>query len=386
MFTIHNATILTPEQRLERAGVRIKGNRIDAVGPLVTPSKLADGDTLDATGLFLVPGFIDLQFNGGFGHDFTDNPASIWEVAAQLPRYGVTAFLPTVITSPPAKVKAAQQVILDGPPASFRGAEALGLHVEGPFLNPKKKGAHNPDYLRLPDRDMAANWSPQNGVRLVTLAPELPGARELVSSLAAQGVLVSAGHSAASYEEAVTGFDCGIRYGTHLFNAMALLHHRDPGLSGALLEDPRPGVGLIADGIHTHQAIVRLVWHLLGPHRLSLVTDAMAALGMAPGQHLLGDFEVTVDETSARLADGTLAGSILSLDQAVRNLVAWTGCSLEEALAPVTTTPARLLNQQGERGQVAPGYLASLVLLTPDLEVHTTLIQGQIVFTISDAA
>ena len=152
------------------------------------------------------------------------------------------------------------------------------------------------------------------------MAPELPGALGVISALSSRGVLVSAGHSNATFEEAVAGFDAGARYGTHLFNAMSALGHRDPGLPGALLTDSRPTVGVIADGVHTHRSVIRLAWQALGPHRMNLVTDAMAALGMPAGSHLLGDFEVVVDATSARLADGTLAGSILSLDQALRNL------------------------------------------------------------------
>ena len=264
--------------------------------------------------MVVVPGFIDLQVNGAFGKDFTADPTAIWDVAREYARYGVTSFLPTIITSPLDNIAAAQAVVCR-PPAGFRGCEPLGLHVEGPFLNPARKGAHNPDFLRPPTLDAVANWAPQTGVRLVTLAPELPGALEVIRSLAARGVVVSAGHSMATYAEALAGFDAGIRYGTHLFNAMPPLAHREPGLPGALLTDERVAAGFIPDGIHTHPAIIRLAWKQLGPERFSMVTDCMAALGMGPGRHMLGDFEVIVDETSARLADGTLAGSILSLDQ-----------------------------------------------------------------------
>jgi N-acetylglucosamine-6-phosphate deacetylase len=274
-----------------------------------------------------------------------------------------------------------QQVVTQGRPAGFRGATPLGLHVEGPFLNLKKKGAHNPAYLRAPDLDTVADWSPATGVRLVTLAPELPGALDVAAALASRGVLVSAGHSMATYAEATAGFDAGVRYGTHLFNAMPPLEHREPGLPGALLSDDRPTVGLIADGVHTHPAVITMVWRALG-QRLNLVTDAMAALGMEPGTHLLGDYEVFVDETSCRLANGTLAGSILSLDEALRNLVRYGGCTLEEALPTVTTTPARAIGLDHERGRIAPGFVADLVLLSPDLRVHGTIAEGQLVYAV----
>jgi N-acetylglucosamine-6-phosphate deacetylase len=390
MLFITNATIYTPTQRIERGAVLVDGHRIAAAGPAGHIPCPPDAHVIDADGLLLTPGFIDLQFNGGFGQDFTADPAAIWSVAAQLPQYGVTAFLPTIITAPLEKSALGRRVVGEGRPGGERGGETpplqrgatpLGLHIEGPFLNPAKKGAHNPSYLRLPDLDAVRNWSPDSGVRLATLAPELPGALEVIKALSGRGVLVSAGHSTATYEQAVAGFDAGIRYGTHLFNAMPSLYHRDPCLPGALLTDERVTVGLIADGIHTHPAIVKLAWQALGPRRLNLVTDAMAALGMPPGQHLLGDYVVDVDGVTCRLADGTLAGSILSMDQALRNLIAFAGCTLEEALQTMTTTAARAIGLERERGQVAPGFVADLVLLSPDLHVRGTVVDGELVYT-----
>jgi N-acetylglucosamine-6-phosphate deacetylase len=380
MLLIRNATVYTPDRRIEGGAVLLDGGTIADLGRTEDVACPSGARVLDATGLVACPGFIELQFNGGFGHDFTDDPAAIWQAAAVLPRYGVTAFLPTIITSPLERVAAGQEVVTAGRPRDFVGATPLGLHLEGPFLNPQKKGAHNPAYLRAPDAGAAARWSPATGVRMVTLAPELPGALALVAALSERSVLVSAGHSAATYEQAKAGIDAGIRYGTHLFNAMPMLQHREPGLPGALLTDPRPVVGLIADGVHTHPAIVSLAWQALGSRRLNLVTDAMAALGMPAGTHRLGDFDVSVDATSARLADGTLAGSILSLDQALRNLIAMAGCSLEEALPTVTSTPARAIGVADERGHLARGAVADLVLLSSDLHVRTTIVGGEIIY------
>jgi N-acetylglucosamine-6-phosphate deacetylase len=379
MLYIQNAVIYTPDRRFDDAAVMVDGKRIAAVGPVSQTPCPPDAQIVDGTGLILVPGFIDLQLNGAFGHDFTADPTSIWPAAAGLPRYGVTSFLPTIITSPLDRVSSAQEVMADGPASAWSGATPLGLHLEGPFLNAKKKGAHNPSYLRRPDLGAIAGWSAENHVRLVTLAPELPGALNMVETLRGRGVVVSAGHSMATWEEALAGLSAGIRYGTHLFNAMPPLNHRQPGLAGALLTDPRPVVGFINDGIHTHLSMVDLAWKSLGV-RINLVTDAMAALGMSPGAHVLGDFDVFVDEISCRLADGTLAGSILGMDQALRNLVAWTNCPLPAALATITTTPADLLGLGHERGRIAPGYLADLVLLTPGLHVRATMVEGETVF------
>jgi N-acetylglucosamine-6-phosphate deacetylase len=381
MLYIKNATICTPDQVIENGAVLADGGVIVAVGLANDIPCCTGAQEVDATGLVLTPGFIELQLNGAFGDDFTADPATMWRVAEKLPAHGVTAFLPTIITSPLDNVATGQKVVAGGPPEGFRGALPLGLHIEGPFLNPQKKGAHNPKYLRLPSVEAVAGWSPETGIRLVTLAPELPGALETIVALSDRGVLVSAGHSMATYDQAEAGFDAGVRYGTHLFNAMPALGHRDPALPGALLTDARTTVGFIADGVHTHPAVIKLVWQALGGARLNLVTDAMAALGMPSGIHVLGDYEVTVDATSARLADGTLAGSILSLDQALRNLIDITGCTLAEALPTITTTAARALGLDGERGRIEPGYAADLVLLTPDRRVHTTIVDGEIVYT-----
>lgn len=381
MLYLTHATLYTPQCRFTRGAVLVDAGRIVAVDDAERLPPPPTARVLDLTGLLLAPGFLDLQCNGGFGDDFTADPTTIWRVAAQLPRTGVTAFLPTVITTPLERMAAAQAVLAAGAPAGLRGAQPLGLHFEGPFLNPVKKGAHNPAHLRTPDLDAVQNWSPEKQVRLVTLAPELPGALELAATLHARGVLTSAGHSTASFEQAIAGFDAGIRYGTHLFNAMSSLLHRDPGLPGALLTDERVTVGLIADGIHTHPAAVKLAWQVLGPQRLNLVTDAMAALGMPPGTHWLGDYPVIVDGHSCRLADGTLAGSILPLDQALRNLILFSGCSVADALATVTVTPARLLGLEQDLGRLAPDLRADLVVLSPDLRVLMTVIGGEVVYS-----
>ena len=385
MLYIKNATIYAPERLADGTAVLCDHGTIAAVGPAAAVPCPDGADVIDATGLSIVPGFIEMQLNGAFGDDFTARPDTIWRVAERMPRYGVTSFLPTVITAPMGQVTKAQQVLRDGRPAGFRGAEPLGLHLEGPFLNPQKKGAHNPVHIQAPTHDAVADWSPATGVRLVTMAPEVPGALEVIRTLAGRGVLVSAGHSMATFEQATAGFDAGIRYGTHLFNAMPAIAHRDPGLPGALLTDDRVTVGFIGAGVHTHPSIIKLVWQALGPSRLNLVTDAMAALGMPPGRHRLGDYDVFVDATSCHLADGTragtvLAGSILAMDDAVRNVIRFTGCSLADVLPTVTTTPAKALGLADLRGRIRKGFVADLVLLSADLQVHATIAEGAIVY------
>ena len=379
MHYIYNATLYTPDQIIADGALLIANGQIIACGPATALSAPAGTTHTDARGASIVPGYIDLQVNGALGADFTQDPTTIWRVAAQLPRWGVTACLPTIITSPLATVVQAQAVLAAGPPQGWRGAWPLGLHCEGPFLNLKKKGAHNPEHLRQPNLAHVAAWSPAQQVRLVTLAPELEGALDVITALVARGVVVSAGHSMATYAQAQAGFAAGARYGTHIFNAMPTLEHREPGLAGALLTSAAQTVGLIPDGVHTHPSIVALVWQMKGAGGLTLVSDAMAALGMPAGQFMLGDQEVTVTEVDARLSSGTLAGSILPMDEALRRLMRFAGCSLQEALPAVTSTPADLLGLT-DRGRLMPGAMADLVFLDRDLQVTRTMAAGVVVY------
>ncbi len=366
---IKNAKILTPNG--ERKGdCLIQEGKIAALGDHISAENTP---TLNATNLYLAPGFIDLQCNGGFGHDFTADPTTIWKVASQLPQFGVTSFLPTTITSPLETVVAAQKVLREE--SSPLAARVLGLHVEGPYLNPQKKGAHNLDYLREPNVTEIGAWSAENNVRLVTLAPELPNAHAMIAQLRERGVVVSAGHSMATFDEAIAAFDAGVRYGTHLFNAMPPLHHRNPALVGALLHDERVTVGIIPDGVHVDPTLVNMVWQVAGG-RINVVTDAMAAMGWSAGAYRLGDRTVTVDETTARLEDGTLAGSIVTLDVAVQNFWEWTGCSVAEAIQAVTEVPADLLGLKN-KGWIEVGNDADLVLLDQNLNIKRTIIGGE---------
>lgn len=367
------ADALTPTGLVSDSSILIADGVIQSVA---SPGHFIAADrTLDLRGCIASPGWVDLQFNGAFGQDLTDNPDALWEVAARLPKYGVTAFLPTIITAPLEVYEHAIETLRKGPPPGWQGALPLGWHFEGPFLNPDKKGAHNPRYLLPPSLEAIRTWTAANGVRLVTLAPELPGAQALIRQLCAQGVAVSAGHSLATFDEARAAFDAGITALTHLYNAMPPLAHRNPGLTGAALSDPRITAGLIADGVHCHPSMAALAWQVKGPRGIALVTDAMAALGMPPGTYRLGDFDVTVDETTARLPDGTLAGSILALDQALRNMMAFTGDDVTGLLPALSTTPAALIGQPNF-GQIRPGAPANLTVVDRQGHVRATIVNG----------
>ena len=341
----------------------------------IETGEAADADIL-TTGV-IAPGFIDLQVNGAYGFDFTDDPESIAFVAKRLPETGVTAFLPTRITSPIDSYANWLQIAEES--IGHRGmAQVLGFHLEGPFFNMLKKGAHNPHLVRTTvTSEQLARYAVSPHIRIVTLAPELPGALEAIAELRKKGIIVSAGHSNANYVETVAGFEAGIGWGTHLFNAMSDFKHRDPGLPGALLSSS-VRCGLIADGIHVHPAALRVAWLAKGTTGITLVTDCMAAMGMSPGTYRLGG-EVTVDETSARLADGTLAGSIATMDQCVRRMLAYSGCSLADALIMASTTPADLLGLT-TKGRIAANCDADLVVLDESLQVQATIVHGDIVY------
>ena len=340
---------------------------------------------LEATDLLVAPGFIDLQCNGAVGVDLTSEPDRLGEVAAVLPRWGVTSWLPTVVTAAPsARARALAALAAFADPTA---AVPLGLHLEGPFLAPERRGAHDPAHLSPPSVDLVIDegWTIDAGIALVTLAPELPGALDVVRALVTRGVRVAAGHSSSTAAQAESALDAGVTYVTHLFNAMAPMHHREPGLAGVALTDGRARVGLIADGVHVDPVVVRLAAAALGD-RLSLVTDAIAALGGPPGAGSLGSLTVDVGtDLSVRLADGTLAGSTLTLDRAVRNAMAFAGLDLADAVRAVTATPASVLGL-ADRGAVVAGAVADLVLLTPAAEVVATVVGGRVVHDVRRAA
>jgi N-acetylglucosamine-6-phosphate deacetylase len=367
---------MTPDTLTIAGGHDSTARRLDLTirDGLLAEEQPADA-TFDATGLTIAPGFIDVQVNGAFGFDFTTDPESMWEAATRLPETGVTGFLPTVITAPEGTIQTAQEAMRHRP-EGFAGAVPIGLHIEGPMISLAKRGAHPPEYLA--DHASAHDWSPENGVALVTVAPELPGAIEAIRSLVGRGVVVSLGHSDASCSQAQAGANAGATFGTHLFNAMSLMSSREPGLAGFLLTDPRMRFGLINDGVHLHRRLVELIWAAAGD-RMVLITDAIAATGVGDGVYKLGSLEITVDGMTATRADGGLGGSVLTMDTAVRNLLTITGCTLGRAIDAATAQPAALMGLS-DRGNLHQGNRADLVLLDRDVNVIATLVEGRIVY------
>jgi len=329
------------------------------------------------TAEIVAPGLIDLQVNGGFGVEVGQNPADIDHLSRHLPGTGVTSYLPTIISSPASCYDGVFQAF--NAASKTAGAQPLGLHLEGPFLSPARRGAHLREAIEAADDRLFQRMLQTDLVRLVTLAPERSGADDRIRRLIEKGVIVSLGHTGASYETFTAGVDAGATMATHLFNAMSPYNHRAPGAIGAALVDDRVTVGLIVDGVHAHPGAIRLAIRAKGVQRIALVSDMMVAAGMPPGAFTLGGRPVHVDRSSARLADGTLAGSILTLDQAVRNVQSWCDLGPATALQMATEIPANLLGRR-QIGRLEAGAAADLALFDAELRVTTTLIRGQEVF------
>lgn len=390
-----STTTGTPERRRFRRGeVLLDGElvRADLVvdGELIVevvvdpPDDGLDDSDVDCDGLVIAPGFIDLQCNGAGGVDITTEPDRILDVAAELPRFGVTSFLPTVVTTRATARAAAIDAMseLRRQPTTAAGgrrvATPIGLHLEGPMISRHHLGAHVPRFAAEPESMLAEidEWASSGAVSLVTLAPELDGALDVIETLVAAGVVISAGHTAMSPADFAAARSAGLSYVTHLYNAMAPFGHRSPGPIGAVLADPSVTAGVICDGIHVDPVAVEMAWRSLGSHRMSLVSDASPALGAPHGRFKIGGFEIVHDETGVRTLDGVLAGSALELDRAVRNLVSFTGCSLADALATVTSTPADLLGLQ-DRGRIAVGAQADLTIVDPAGNLQRTVVAGE---------
>jgi N-acetylglucosamine-6-phosphate deacetylase len=354
-------------------------------GDLVPGDVRVDGDTITEVGLppaaggrIATPGLVDLQVNGFAGVDLM--AASVEEMralAAALPKHGVTAFLPTLITAPAADTDRALDRLGEAF-ATYDGttARCLGVHLEGPYLSPRRLGTHPPEHRRDPDLAELTAWRRRGDVVAVTLAPELPGALDLVKGLAADGVLVSLGHSDATAHEAGLGFDAGARTVTHLFNAMSPLHHREPGLPGAALARPDITVQLVLDGHHLAPEVVKVVW-AAARGRVVLVTDATAAAGRPDGQFVLAGVDLDVTDGAVRNADGSLAGSALTLPAAVANAVDL-GIDVVEALRAVTSRPAALIGRD-DVGVLRPGARADIAVFDADLVLERTYLGGQVV-------
>jgi N-acetylglucosamine-6-phosphate deacetylase len=371
--------VITPARDIAECSVLVENGRVRWVRP--GRVEVAGVELIDGPGQVITPGFIDLQVNGFAGNDAAAGTASISSIAAALPRTGVTAFLPTMITARlDCMANFVAAVEAAGRAAGPGSARILGAHLEGPFLDPRKRGAHDAELMVEPTEANLDSLLTGGLPTLVTLAPERPGAVAAIRRLAALGVTVSAGHSSASLKEAKTGLAAGIGFGTHLFNAMSGLDHHSPGLAAALLDNQDVVTGLIADGHHVDPVLLALAIRLKGPDRVALTTDQTAAAGMPPGHFQLGDRLVLSDGETVRLEDGTLAGSVATMDRMVTLVALLDGVGLRAAVQMATSTPATVVGRARRLGRIRAGGPADLTVMDGDGQVQMTVIGGRVAF------
>jgi N-acetylglucosamine-6-phosphate deacetylase len=390
MIVLAGGDVVLPDRVLSRASVVLDGSQIVDVD--VRSRVEPDAATVvDVAGGYVVPGFVDSHVHGVEGHDTLDGGDAVREIAARLPRYGVTAFCPTSVACPPAALRTfCDQVRRARLMGVEHGARVLAAHLESNFINPEFRGAQPATCLRIPNTRVGGDFSAidvmtviamaRAEVGIVTVAPELPGGIDLVRALVGGGHRVSLGHSGADFDTAIAAIEAGARHATHLFNRMTPMAHRAPGLVGAVLSREEVSAELICDGYHVHPAMCRVAIASKSVDRVMAITDGTAAAGLPVGATgLLGGQRITAREQAAFLDDGTLAGSTLTMDRAFRNLVGALGMSFVDAARLCSTSAARELGLTG-LGAIEPGAIADLVVLDHQLAVSRTFIDGEQVY------
>lgn len=378
---IYGGTILTPDETLPDHALVIEAGQIVALEPGLHPiSAGAHERILHAAGLWVAPGLIDLHVHGSAGSDTMDaTPAALAAMSTFFIKHGVTAYLPTTITGPGAAIQAAITNV-ERTPQPEDGGQHLGVHLEGPYLSPAQRGAQPEEFLRQPDPGEYDSWLNSGIVRLIAVAPEIPGVLALIERGVDKRIRFSAGHCQANYEQMMQAVDRGLNQATHTFNAMLGLHHREPGTAGAVLADERIYAEVIVDGVHVHPAVVRVLVRAKGINRTILITDAIRAAGLADGDYDLGGHIVHVADGIARTSSGSLAGSTLTLDKAVRNVIQFAGVSLNQALAMASRVPAEAMGWSGRKGVLVPGADADVILFDSSLNIRGSIIAGNLVY------
>jgi len=376
---IRNMRLVAPSGMIEHGWLSMRGGRIGALGSGDPPP--TNGEVIDGQGHTLLPGFIDVHVHGGAGFEAMDATAdAIRGMARFYAQHGVTAFLATTWTDTGPRVTSALDTICELAGAQADGATVLGAHVEGPYLNAERGGAQNNTYIRRAMRDEAINWLDSGVVRLMALAPEFPENEWLIEECVRRGIVVSAAHTTATYEQMRRAVDLGVTQTTHTYNAMTGLHHREPGTLGAAMTLSALTCELIADNIHVHPVAMAILAQMKGPENVILITDAVRGAGLADGEYQIDERTVVVRDGAVRLPDGTLAGSILTMERALKNFMAATGWPLEMAWKASSLNAARQLRIDARKGSLTPGKDADVVLLDADFNVLLTAAEGRVVW------
>lgn len=377
--TFRGVRLLDAQRDLPDSAITIDGGYIQAIGH----ETLSDDRVIDATDMLVTPGFIDVHTHGGGGFNLhTVKAEEICSYARWTPETGVTAFLIGVVGTPGALPEEQLRAAVEAIGQCKGGAEPLGIHLEGPYINVARRGAHAPSWLRQPSSNETEHilTLTRGYLRLITLAPELPGAATMIRELVEVGVTVSMGHTDATYEQAVEAIQLGVTHATHCCNAMRPLHHREPGPLGAIAQAPQVRGELIADGVHVHPAVMDVIVKMLGPERTIVITDALSAAGIGDASFDFAGQPAQVICGAARLADGTITGSVLTMDQALRNVLHMTEVSLQEAIGMLTLNPAQAAHVADRKGLLRAGYDADLLLFDSALNLQATLCCGKLAF------
>ena len=377
MFLIDNCNIIYLD-KIEKGSVLIENGKIKKINP----KDKNHIKILDGKGLYLSPGFIDVHIHGASGCDTMDgNFESLNTISKTIAQHGTTSFLPTTMTVSLENIKKAIKAISNAKKLGTDGANILGAHLEGPFISEHAIGAQNPKFIQTPSIEVFNQMvgEHENDITCVTLAPEVEGAKELIHYLSSRNITISMGHTKATYEEATLGIQHGISHSTHLFNAMTPLHHRNPGVVGAIY-DSDITTETISDGIHIAYPVLRISFKVKGIDKVLLVTDAMMACCMPEGQYSLGGQDVFVKNGAARLEGSSLAGSILTLDKAIQNVYQNSSYKLNEIVRMATFNPAKHCKVDNRKGLIKEGYDADLVLFDESIDIKITIINGHIVF------
>ncbi|MGM0792257.1 MAG: N-acetylglucosamine-6-phosphate deacetylase [Bacillota bacterium] len=380
---LKNSRVLTEDGIIDQGYILVEDGRIKSFGP----ADELGGQSADKTialdaGATLAPGFIDLHIHGAGGADTMDStPEALQTIARTLPAEGTTSFLATTITQERSLIEKALANAAAYKPEGTE-AEMLGIHLEGPFINEKRKGAQPLEHILKSDVELFKAWQEKSGqlIRLVTLAPELEGGKELVRHLAETGVIASIGHSDADYEEVREAVEAGATHVTHLFNGMKGLHHREPGTAGAALLFKELIVEMIADGVHVRPEMIKLALNSKGMDGMVLITDSMRAKCLKNGTYDLGGQDVTVKDGMALLEDGTLAGSILRMKDSVKNMTKFADITLAEAVKLASENPAKQLKVFDRKGSIAEGKDADLTVLNENMDIVLTICRGKVAY------
>lgn len=377
---ITNCRLFDSPQGERTTSILIEDGLITTIGQKASGTEC--NEILDAGGRVVAPGFIDVHIQGAGGADVLDaTPEALKAISQTCARFGTTGFLATTVHKPGQDNQhlalAAEYVGRD-----LGGAGLLGIHLEGPFISLEKKGMILPECICTPSQKLLDEIHDITAghLSMMTIAPELPESLKLIRSLVDSNTIASFGHSSATYEQTLEGFNAGISHVTHTFNAMPSLHHRSPGPLTAIFQTKHISAQLITDGVHIHPAVLKLTFNILGPKRTIPITDGMQAIGLGDGKFIYNGVEYESKDGAARYKDGTLIGTALGLNQMLQKFIVFTRCPLSDAIKSVTENPAQLLGLEDRKGTITPGKDADLVLLDSDLSVYATLVGGKIVF------